>query len=227
LISVIIPVLNEASTLGSFLAQPLFDTDHIEFIFVDGGSMDQTVDLIESDPRQSFKIIHSPAGRARQMNAGVNEASGDSLLFLHADTVLPDQALIRIEEALKVSSWGRFDVALDAPGISFKIISWFINQRSRLSGIATGDQAIFVQRPVFESIKGFPEQKLMEDIALSKLLKVLDRPVFLTLKVKTSARKWQQEGVIRTVLKMWYLRAAYALGVEPDQLWQSYYGARK
>lgn len=228
MISVIIPVLNEASGIKTFLGQPLFDDQVVECIFVDGGSTDNTKSLILEACKGHAKVLDSTAGRAEQMNAGARLASGQILLFVHADTRLPAHALDLIQAHHERKwLWGRFDVSLNAQGISYQVISWFINWRSRLSGIATGDQAMFVSREAFQAVKGFPDQKLMEDIALSKKLKRLNKPVCLKAVVKTSARKWQKEGIVKTVLKMWYLRAAYALGADPDRLFKIYYGLNK
>lgn len=190
-------------------------------IVVDGGSADDSVIL--SQPF-SGRIISSHRGRSRQMNAGANIASGDILLFLHADTFLPKGATHWIIEGLKQQGkrWGRFDVRLSGKHYFLRIVEYLMNWRSRLTGIATGDQAIFVRRELFESVGGFPDIDLMEDIALSKILKRYGRPLCLRQRVITSSRKWEKKGILCTILHMWHLRLAYALGADPRRLAQLY-----
>lgn len=190
-------------------------------IVVDGGSADDSVIL--SHPFSEL-IISSHRGRSRQMNAGANIASGDILLFLHADTFLPKGAAHWIIEGLKQQGkrWGRFDVRLSGKHYFLRIVEYLMNWRSRLTGIATGDQAIFVRRELFESVGGFPDIDLMEDIALSKILKRYGRPLCLRQRVIASSRKWEKKGILRTILHMWHLRLAYALGADPRRLAQLY-----
>ena len=221
-ISIIIPTLNEASHLRDTLAplRALQARGH-EVIVVDGGSSDHTAALA-----QEFAdcVINSVRGRARQMNAGAAVASGDVLLFLHADTRLPDQADVLITGALVNgnTAWGRFDVRLSGNQLLLRMIETLMNRRSRISSIATGDQAIFVRRAVFNQVGGYPDIPLMEDIALSKLLKRVTRPANLSARVVTSSRRWEQRGIIRTILLMWRMRLAYALGANPHRLAQLY-----
>jgi rSAM/selenodomain-associated transferase 2 len=190
---------------------------------VDGGSTDATAAIVARSSR--VRPLASPRGRARQMNAGARAARGDVLLFLHADTLLPDGALAAVEAAVGDPGIvaGRFDVRIDNPRILFRMISWFMNQRSRWSGISTGDQAIFVRREVFEALGGYPDTPLMEDVALCRRLKRVGRLAALRLCVTTSARKWEREGAVRTILLMWALRFLYMAGVPAAQLHRWYY----
>ena len=159
-----------------------------------------------------------------EMNAGAKLAKADNLLFLHADTKLPAYTLLELQRfSASKLVWGRFNVQLNNPAWPYKIISWFINKRSKLTSIATGDQAIFIKRNVFESINGYVEQPLMEDVAISCELKKISAPYCSLSTVTTSARKWEREGIIKTVWLMWKLRAAYALGVCPNKLVKVYY----
>jgi len=160
------------------------------------------------------------------MNAGARAARGDVFLFLHADTRLPDGALAAVEAAVTNAGvvGGRFDVSFDNPRPVFGMIAWFMNLRSRWSGISTGDQAIFVRREVFEAMDGYPEMPLMEDVELCRRLKRRGRLLPLRLAVRTSARKWERDGAVRTILLMWALRFLYTAGVSPIQLHRWYYG---
>jgi len=191
---------------------------------VDGGSGDATVAVAARFPE--VRLLASPRGRARQMNAGARAARGDVLLFLHADTLLPDGALAAVEAAVSDPGVvaGRFDVRFDNPRPMFRMIAWFMNQRSRWSRISTGDQAIFVCREVFEALGGYPEMPLMEDVELCRRLRHRGRIAALRLRVTTSARKWEREGALRTILLMWALRFLYMAGVAPDRLHRWYYG---
>lgn len=225
-ISVIIPVLDEREALDRNLPwlQPLRGEEH-EIVLVDGGSADggpeDVADLVDQS-------LTAPAGRAAQMNAGASAARGEILLFLHIDTILPENAAELIQQALQTPGavWGRFDVRLSGARRSFRWIESFINRRSRWSGIATGDQAIFVLRRVFEELGGYPDIPLMEDVALSRVLRRRARPCCLSEPVVTSSRRWERNGVWRTVLLMWWLRLLYRLGVSPQRLHRMYYGAR-
>jgi rSAM/selenodomain-associated transferase 2 len=218
--SIIIPVLNESQSLPACLAvlQPL--RNRAEIIVADGGSTDDTVSIASG---LADRVIRTRKGRALQMNAGAEQAKGDMLLFLHADTVLPDDALALIAQRLaEGGQWGRFDIRLQGRPIMLKVIAWMMNRRSRLTGIATGDQAIFVTRQAFFSIGGYPEIALMEDIALSKRLKTIGPPVCLAAKVTSSGRRWETFGVWRTILLMWLLRLRYFFGAEPSELAKLY-----
>jgi len=229
LLSVIIPVLNEGCGIEGFLAAlPLREDAVVEYIFVDGGSIDGTLTKLISfvSTNSSCSLLSSEKGRAVQLNTGAEIARGRTLVFLHADTYLPAdffQLLTRFGD--QKNSWGRFDVRLNHAGKAYKVISWFINARSRLTGIATGDQCIFMNATLFTKVSGFSELPLMEDIELSKRLKRISRPVCLSSRVLTSARKWEKEGLINTVLLMWRLRFLYALGCSPEKLVKRYYSS--
>lgn len=194
-------------------------------IVVDGGSDDDTVSLARL---HADVVMSCPRGRARQMNAGAQAAQGEVVLFLHADTALPQGFLHLISNALQDSQTvgGRFDVRLDAEGWSFRMIETLMNVRSRLTKISTGDQAIFVRRTVFQKMGGYPELELMEDIAFSRSLKREGRIACLRDRVTTSARRWRREGVARTIVKMWTLRLCYFFGVSPARLRTHYTDTR-
>jgi rSAM/selenodomain-associated transferase 2 len=221
-ITIIIPTLNEEREIGATLAalQPL-RVRGSEVIVVDGESSDGTVAEAASLVDQ---LIIGPRGRARQMNAGASAAEGDTLLFLHADTRLPADAdrLIRESLARTDCAWGRFDVELSGRGLHMRVTGRLISLRSRLTGIATGDQAIFVRRTTFESVGGFPDLPLMEDLELSRKLRRIGRPICLDQRVVTSSRRWEEKGFVRTVLLMWRLRLAYYLGMDVERLARSY-----
>jgi rSAM/selenodomain-associated transferase 2 len=180
-------------------------------IVVDGGSEDDTARLAAE---LCDRVLVAPRGRAAQMNAGAREASGEVLVFLHADTRLPSDA-----DKLIRGLWGRFDVRIDGSHPLLKVVAWSMNLRSRLTGIATGDQAIFVRRNAFP---GFPELPLMEDVAFSKAMKRVARPACLRAKVITSARRWESRGVVRTILLMWWLRLLFFLGIPVHKLARRY-----
>lgn len=229
-ISVIIPTLNEERTIMATLAHTValgFD----ELIVVDGGSLDQTSVLVESYSRKTqapaqspVRLMIAPCGRARQMNEGAKAVGAEILLFLHADTRLPDNAKTMIEAALADQRMvgGRFDVRFDCPSMWGTAISRMMNWRSRLSGIATGDQALFVRRRIFEQIGGFADMPLMEDIDFSCNLKRKGTTAALTATVTTSFRRWQQQGPLRTILLMWALRFLYWIGVSSHTLHRWY-----
>ncbi|HSU76608.1 MAG TPA: TIGR04283 family arsenosugar biosynthesis glycosyltransferase [Burkholderiales bacterium] len=216
-LSIIMPVRNEAAGIREALEAlaPLRSRAH-EVIVVDGESDDGTASLAAPACDQ---MLVTPRGRALQMNTGAQVASGDALLFLHADTRLPERADELVFAALARSSWGRFDVRIASRRALLALVACGMNLRSRLTGIATGDQAIFVRRDAFP---GFPEIPLMEDIALSRALKRRDRPACLRARVVTSARRWEARGVLRTILLMWRLRLLYALGTPPQRLARDY-----
>ena len=190
---------------------------------VDGGSRDGTLEVARRVP--GVLALVSPRGRARQMNAGARAARGAILLFLHADTRLPDGAVEAVQEALSRPDVvaGRFDVHFDSPRAVFTMIASMMNRRSRWSGIATGDQAIFVRREIFEALGGYPEIPLMEDVELTRRLRRRGRVAALRRRVTTSARKWEREGALRTILLMWALRFLYICGVGPSRLHRWYY----
>jgi rSAM/selenodomain-associated transferase 2 len=216
-LTVIVPALNEAAGIERCLGAlaPLRARGH-EVVVVDGGSTDATARLAAP---LADRVIAAPRGRAAQMNAGAAAAAGDALLFLHADTRLPPGADRLVGAALVAHAWGRFDVAIDSDDPRLAVIAFFINRRSRLTGIATGDQAIFVRRDAFP---GFAPIALMEDVAFSRAMKRVSPPACLAARVVTSARRWERRGVARTVLLMWRLRLAYWRGADPDELARRY-----
>jgi len=218
--SIIIPTLNEADGIQSCLSalQPL--RGDAEIIVADGGSDDNTPILAAA---LADKVVHSPRGRARQMNAGANQATGDMLIFLHADTYLPPDALLLIGRHINPAmQWGRFDIHLSGKPAMLKVIAFMMNLRSRLTGIATGDQAIFVAQPLFSAIGQYQDIALMEDIALSKTLNTFSRPICLKAQVTSSGRRWEHHGVWKTIVLMWSLRLRYFLGADPDTLAELY-----
>lgn len=222
--SIIIPVLNEARSLPACLEalQPL--RDRSEIIVVDGGSSDGTAIIAT---RLANQVVKTNKGRALQMNAGAEHANGDVLIFLHADTVLPDNAFALIEQQLaRGDQWGRFDICLRGRPFMLKIVAFMMNRRSRWTGIATGDQVIFVTRQAFLHIGGYPDIALMEDIALSRLLKRIGPPICLSAKVTSSGRRWETFGVCRTILLMWSLRLRYFFGADPSELAELYQRGR-
>ena len=223
-LSIIIPAFNESAGIAATLA-PLqaMRSRGTEIILVDGGSADTTTQIAAS---LVDRVIERGKGRARQMNAGAATAHGDALLFLHADSQLPTDADRSILAALATAqfAWGRFDVAIGGKHVMLPVVAWFMNRRSRLTGIATGDQGIFMTRAVFDLVGGFPDQPLMEDIAICKRLKRVGPPVCLRAKITTSGRRWQKHGLWRTILLMWWLRLRYALGASPAEIHRTYYG---
>jgi len=216
-LSIVVPVLNEAAWIGAAIEPlaPLRARGH-EVIVVDGGSEDGSREFALP---LADRVIVAPRGRAAQMNAGAAAANGDALLFLHVDTRLPPRADQAVIAALRDHCWGRFDVRIEGRSSLLAVVGFFMNARSRLTGIATGDQAIFVRRDAF---CGFPEIALMEDIAFSKAMKRISPPACLRQRVLTSGRRWERNGVIRTQLLMWRLRLAYFLGASPDELARRY-----
>jgi len=220
-LSIVIPALNEADTIVATLArlQALRAGGH-EVIVVDGGSTDATVSLAEP---LADRILAAPRGRARQMNAGAAVARGDVLVFLHADTRLPEQAVAVIRSALRHRLWGRFDVDIEGRAWMLRMVAAGMNLRSRLTGIATGDQTLFISRTAFAAVGGYPEQSLMEDIELSKRLNKLGPPACPRERVVTSGRRWEVNGVWRTILLMWRLRFDYWRGVPATRLATRYH----
>ena len=222
-VSIVIPTLDERNHIGFLLSdlEPLRQTGH-EVIIADGGSTDGTRALAGS---RADRVVLAPRGRASQMNAGARTAAGDVLWFLHADSRALPGAQSQLLDACRAGTiWGRFDVRLAGQRPLLRVVERMMNWRSRLTGIATGDQGIFVTRAVFEAVGGFPPIPLMEDIALSKVLRRHARPACLSGPILTSSRRWEANGILRTILLMWRLRLAYALGADPRRLADLYGG---
>ena len=221
------PVLGEGERLLVALRDlQRFRQRGVRVVVVDGGSSDNTLEIARE---HADLALVAPRGRAAQMNAGAAACPAQVLLFLHADTRLPDNADALVQRAtLALHGWGRFDVQIDSPALMLRIVSGAMNLRSRWSGIATGDQAMFVRHDLFTAVGGFPDIPLMEDVALSAALKKHGPPVCLRQRVTTSARRWQRHGVWRTIWLMWRLRAAYFFGADPARLAVEYgYQPRK
>ncbi len=220
-LSVILPVLDEAAGIEATLEplQPMRSRG-AEVIVVDGGSADATRSLAAP---LADRVIEAARGRAAQMNAGARAARGCAFAFVHADTLMPVDADLLIAGALAGGRhWGRFDVAIDGRHPMLAVVAFMMNARSRLTGIATGDQALFARRGAFESVGGFPEIALMEDVALCKALRRMGPPACLRERVVTSGRRWERHGLARTIFLMWRLRLAYALGADPRRLARRY-----
>jgi rSAM/selenodomain-associated transferase 2 len=221
-LSIIVPVLNEGPTITDALARlaPLRALG-VEVIVVDGGSRDAT---IQRARLRADRVISAPRGRALQMNAGAAKAAGDVLLFLHADTRLPPEVDRLVADGLEHSgrAWGRFDLAIEGRSPLLPVVALAMNVRSRLSGIATGDQAMFATHAAFDAAQGFPDIALMEDIVLSRRLKRVSPPVRLAALVVTSGRRWDEHGALRTIWLMWRLRLAFFFGAAPDALARRY-----
>ncbi len=222
MISVVVPVRNEAATIAATLA-PLREAEVLEVIVVDGGSTDGTAALAAP---LADRLLAAEPGRAKQMNAGARAARGEILFFLHADTVVPRGFAAAIVAACERAIGGRFDVALDATGIAFRVIERAINWRSRRSGLFTGDQGIFLRREAFEAIGGYPDQPLLEDLELAKAMKRHGAVAALRERLTTSARRWQRRGVLRTIVLMWWIRGRYALGTDAATLARIYRDTR-
>lgn len=219
-LSIVIPTLDEAEAIVATLSslQALRAEGH-EVIVSDGGSTDDTVAQAEG---LADRVLIGAAGRAQQMNAGTDAAHGDVLLFLHADTRLPEDAASAIRAAVECRQWGRFDVEITGRSRMLRVVAALMNLRSRMTGIATGDQAIFVSHSAFSAVGGYPEQPLMEDIELSRRLKKFGAPVCLRERVITSGRRWEVNGMWRTILLMWRLRFDYWRGVPAARLARRY-----
>lgn len=224
--SIIMPVLNEESVLEQTLCRLMrvCAPYECELLIVDGGSEDATVAIA----RRYGRAIAAPRGRASQMNAGAAEATGDILLFLHADSLLPDDAFLAIERACASPGvvGGAFLICFNCSQLAYRLVAFFTNLRSRWRGVFTGDQAYFVRAESFRVIGGFPDIALMEDVAIVARLRSVGRLALLPHYVTTSARRHMKNGLVRTVLFMWYLRTLYRLGVSPEQLQRKYVDVR-
>lgn len=221
-LSIVIPALDEAAQIGAVLQRLQgMRARGAEVIVVDGGSSDATAAVAQP---LADSVIGAPRGRARQMNAGAAAARGEILLFLHADTLLPADADLQVLAGLESGAhvWGRFDVRIGGHARMLRVVAAMMNLRSRLTGIASGDQALFVTRAAFDAAGGFPDQELMEDIELSRRLLRLSRPRCLAGPARTSGRRWETRGVWRTVFLMWRLRWRYARGESPARLAERY-----
>ena len=222
-LSIVIPTLNENLYITSHL--PYFESiikQGHEIIIVDGGSIDGTV---ESAERLGCKCITTKASRGYQLQAGANASIHDVLVFLHADTLLPPTAMKDINSSLSNpdSSWGRFNVVFSSNNLIFKVLAWFMNKRSCITGIVTGDHTLFIKRNTYFDCGGFADIPIMEDIEISKRLKKYSNPVCLSNSVITSSRKWEKQGVIKTILMMWILRAKFYFGIPAEKLVKQYY----
>ncbi len=221
-LSIIIPVLNEQALIVPCLQalQYLRDCGH-ELIVVDGGSTDQSAVLAEP---YADKVYVSAQGRALQMNVGASKAAGSLLLFLHVDTRLPQQVHTLLAQALAQSNkcWGRFDIRLSGASHCFRLVEFMINIRSKISAVATGDQCLFVDTELFRNIGGYEEIPLMEDVALSKKLRGISWPLCIADVAVTSSRRWEEQGILKTLFLMWRLRLAYFLGADPQRLAHAY-----
>ena len=222
-VSIVLPLLDEEALLPRAIERlQAMRSRGCELIAVDGGSRDRTMDITR--PMVDL-LLEAPRGRARQMNVGARRARGEVLWFLHADVLVPPEGDLVVATAVEEGHfWGRFDVALSGSEHAFRIVEWMMNKRSCLSGICTGDQGIFVSAEVFARVGGYPEIDLMEDIALSRLLKTRQLPACLLQRIVVSSRRWERDGIWRTVLSMWRIRACYWLGQKPDALARIYYG---
>ena len=221
-LSIVIPVLNEADRIEKLLSSlQSLRRQGLDIIIADGGSDDATCQHAEA---LADRVVHSARGRAQQMNTGAVAATGDIVFFLHADSQLPTNFAALILDALNDNRrWGRFDIRLSGDRFMFRVVEWFMNKRSRWTGISTGDQGLFVERKLFESIGGFPAIPLMEDIAISKRLRAIIPPVCLSEHITTSSRRWEKNGVWRTLWLMWRLRFAFWRGADPAELARIYY----
>lgn len=224
-LAIIIPALNEADNICRTLVSLQAMRAHgVRVIVVDGGSTDTTAALAAT---MADLVIIGAKGRSPQMNAGAAATAEDVLLFLHADSILPSDADQQIAAAIvEGHCWGRFDIRISGRRMMFPVISWFMNRRSRLTGISTGDQGLFMTRQAYETVGGFPTQLLMEDIEMCKRLKRagVAGPASLASRITTSGRRWQQHGLWRTIFQMWRLRFQYWRGTPAAELHAAYYG---
>lgn len=226
LLSIVIPVLNEAAGIEAFVRRVRRAFPAAQVLLVDGGSQDETVTLAL---KAGVPVLLSEPGRARQMNLGAAAAQGEWLLFLHADSDLrfgECELHALLAEAKDENAWGFFAVQLAGRSVLLPIVTWCMNQRSRLTCVATGDQGLFVRRKAFDAIGGYADIPLMEDVELSKRLRRLAAPLRPALTLTASGRRWDEQGAVATIVRMWGLRFAYWVGVSPQRLWHYYYGRR-
>ncbi len=224
-VSVIVPVFNELANVEPLVQRlRLLKDDYVkDIIVVDGGSTDGSFQQIQQALSDQCFFVSSHKGRAQQMNTGAQHATGTWLFFLHADTQLTGLHVVEAVNRATLGKWGRFDVRLSGQHFAFRIIEKFINWRSRMTGVATGDQCLFVRKSLFDEVGGFADIALMEDVEFSKRLKRIAKPVYVEKAVITSSRKWEREGIAKTVWLMWRLRFAFWLGASPDELVKKYY----
>lgn len=226
LLTIIVPVLNEAERLIPLVSH--LNAQRCPVVVVDGGSSDQTHALLCRNVGSHIKVLQSGRGRGLQMNCGAGYANTPYLLFLHADTTLPADGASLAIDCLSESEprWGRFDVKFDDDSMTLKTVALMMNWRSAVTGICTGDQAMFITADLFAAIRGFSEIPLMEDVDISKRLKRAGKPARLKVPVTTSARRWRINGPVRTIMTMWWLRFRYWLGTSPEALAERYNHAR-
>lgn len=217
----VIPTLDEAQSLPLLLSDLSVLLPAAQIIVSDGGSRDGTQEIASKSGAQ---VVESPRGRALQLRAGAARATAPMLLFLHADCRVPADVCRRIGALPERDGWGFFRPLLVGRSRWLPVVSWFMAQRSRLSGIATGDQGLFVSRELYRSVDGFPVQPLMEDVEICRRLKRVAAPSVLDESLVSSGRRWDREGALRTILLMWSLRLRYWLGADPQRLHRDYYG---
>jgi rSAM/selenodomain-associated transferase 2 len=224
-ISICIPTYNEEANIADLIEQclSLSDNDSIEIIIADGGSLDHTQKIIQGFTAPAIKnsavtLVTGAKGRAAQMNLAASHAKHNCLWFLHADSVIAQNLDISALQTLQTNQWGRFDVQLSGSHKAFRMIEFMINLRSALTSVSTGDQGLFIHKDLFEQVDGFADLALMEDVQLTKALRRHSKPINLTQKLVTSSRRWQQKGIVKTIILMWSLRFAYFCGVSPQRL---------
>ena len=219
-ISIIVPIYNEAAQVDRLANRlRLLKDDWVkEIIIVDGGSNDGCTDFLKKE----FTVLQGPKGRAAQMNFGAQQARGSWLLFLHADTHLDSHHIKHAMGEGALHQWGRFNVRLSGQHYMFRVIEWFINWRSRITSVATGDQCLFIRKKLFDELNGFADIPLMEDVEICKRMRKQNKPKNILTPVVTSSRRWQQGGVFKTILLMWKIRYLYWRGVSPEILLNLY-----
>ena len=220
-VSVVIPVLNDATSLRRLLGDLRdFGDPALEVVVVDGGSEDDSASVASAAGR----VVAAPRGRGIQLAAGADEANGDWVWFLHADTRVSAAAVVELVGRLDAPAWGFFGVRLDDGSWPYRMIERTMSWRSAASGIATGDQGIFVHRELLDAVGGVPRQPLLEDVELCRRLRRLAKPVLMSERLVASSRRWERHGVARTILLMWWLRFRYFVGADPATLARRYYG---